>query len=170
MERKEKMKKKKSALRLFLVMISACLLLLVTVVGVTACDSDENVPNKINPQERILGKWKEMRQGNIDMRQNDMILNFRSDGKVVFSYMSYDANGQAKQSEKESAYTFEDDWHYNGDGKVMKGHLSFLMYEELGYKVADRFLVLLDGDQLVLLPDMGIVYVVDPTMYFERFK
>ena len=38
MERKEKMKKKKSALRLFLVMISACLLL---PVGMAACSSDE---------------------------------------------------------------------------------------------------------------------------------
>ena len=37
MERKEKMKKKKSALRLFLVMISACLL----PVGLAACGSDE---------------------------------------------------------------------------------------------------------------------------------
>ena len=38
MERKEKMKMKKSALRLFWVMISACLLL---PVGMTACSSDE---------------------------------------------------------------------------------------------------------------------------------
>ena len=43
MERKEKMKKKKSVPRLFLVMISACLLL---PVGMTACSSDEdnNIP------------------------------------------------------------------------------------------------------------------------------
>ena len=38
MERKEKMKKKKSTLRLFLVMISACLLL---PVGMTACGNDD---------------------------------------------------------------------------------------------------------------------------------
>jgi hypothetical protein len=40
MERKEKMKKKKSVLRLFLVMISAYLLL---PVGLAACSSDEDI-------------------------------------------------------------------------------------------------------------------------------
>lgn len=51
MERKEKMKKKKSVPRLFLVMISACLLL---TVGMTACSSDESDENDVYYTAEVL--------------------------------------------------------------------------------------------------------------------
>lgn len=167
MERKEKMKKKKSVPRLFLVMISACLLL---TVGMTACSSDEDEFSKTNPQELIIGKWKQVRQGNIDTTDSNTTLDFRSDGKVVYAYDFYDENGKTNHSERESAYTFEDDWYYDEVQNTPIGHLSFLMHEELGTNVPDRFLVWFEENQLVLLPHMGNYYLLDPTMYFERIK
>ena len=146
------------------------LLLLTIGMAVTACSSEEENLSKDNAQKQILGKWKQMRQGNIDMAEKNITLHFRDDGKVVYSYKSGETDDQGSLSEEIFAYTFEDDWHYDGNKKALKGHMSFLSYDELRSNNPYRFLVWLEGEQLVLTPDMGAIYVMEPTLYFERIK
>lgn len=145
----------------------SALLLLAVAVIVASCSGDEET---INHRKLIIGKWKQVRQGNIDMTDRNIILHFRNDGKVEYSFNLH-ANGETNTSNpKVSSYVFEDDWNYDEGRKVLEGHLSFLMHEELGTNVPDRFRARVDRDRLVLTPDMGIYYFVDPTMYFERTK
>ena len=112
----------------------------------------------------IVGKWQLVKQGTIEISEKQTVLEFTPDGIVI-----YDNNtGTDRYSRIESERKFENDWAY--DNQILTGHLQFMMMKELGPDQPDRLLCSLKGDEMTLLPDMGMYYLMDPTMCFVRIK
>lgn len=113
----------------------------------------------------IVGKWQLVKQGISEINDKQTVLEFKSDGMVV-----YEAGiGKDYYSRVESERKFENDW--TSDDQILTGHLQFMMMNELGPDQPDRLLCTLNSDEMILLPhNKGIVYVTDPTMYFVRIK
>ena len=112
----------------------------------------------------IVGKWQLVRQGTFEISDRQTVLEFKSDGMVV-----YEAGiGTDHYSRVESERKFENDW--TSDDQILTGHLQFMMMNELGPDQPDRLLCTLNGDEMILLPHNGMIYVTDPTMYFVRIK
>ena len=141
------------------------LLILAATFSFSSCSDDKDF-SKADVRKLTLGEWIQVRQGNEDVSASKaIILRFYNNGRVVYYYPS-------SRFEKESTYTFEDDWQYRDEHepKGWMGHINFAMHEERGANIPDRFQMWIDKDQLVLTPDMGFVYVTNPTMDFKRTK
>lgn len=112
----------------------------------------------------IVGKWQLVKQGTIEISEKQTVLEFMPEGMVI-----YDNNiGTDRNSRVRSERKFENDWIF--DNQMLTGHLQFVMMKELGPDQPDRLLCTLKGDEMILLPDMGMYYLMNPTMYFVRIK
>ncbi len=112
----------------------------------------------------IVGKWQLVKQGITEINEKQTVLEFKSDGMVI-----YEAGiGTDHYSRVESERKFENDW--TSDDQILTGHLQFMMINELGLDQPDRLLCTLNGDKMILLPDMGISYLMDPTMFFIKIE
>ena len=121
----------------------------------------------------LVGKWKQVRTGNIVIPDSIASeVEYKEDGSVTYCHrgMSYE-EGSPDSVVVQSEYEFEDDWQWEdnfGTVSVM-GHLSFVVWGRYGlFDGADRFLCTISGTELILLPDMGYYYYMDPTMYYVK--
>ena len=108
----------------------------------------------------LQGKWNLVRQGEIDFLPSGVFIEIGADKKVTCEYGVGLDNYHKTDTE---TIQFEDDWTF--EEKRIIGHLNFLFCGE------NRFLCTILGDdfgELVLLPDEGSVYIMDPTKYLKR--
>lgn len=122
MERKEKMKKKKSTLRLFLVMISVCLLL---PVAMAACSSDEdnNIPaeNEISLANRKI-PYQPMDVSSMPSWLAKQVGEYRESGMYVISGTW---NGQPIYNVYVTFMSSFAGMSYDKDGEIMKGGVEY---------------------------------------------
>ena len=107
----------------------------------------------------LVGKWQLVREGDRDFSASGTYLEFDANKNVVCEF------GVGTESYQKNSYTveFEDDW--TAVVNKVQGHLKFPLNE-----AENRFICSFDGGQLVLLPDCGLIYFMDPTKYFVKVK
>ena len=119
-------------------------------------NSDATSTIKENMMQSITGRWQLVRQGELDFLSYGIFIEFDAKGIVVCEY------GVGSDKYKKEVYTvnLEDDWSLV-DRKAF-GHIVFPLCGE------NRFQCFVEDDQLILLPDEGNYYIVDPTKYFVK--
>ena len=107
----------------------------------------------------LVGKWQLVREGDRDFSASGTYLEFDANKNVVCEF------GVGKEEYQKNSYTveYEDDW--TAVEKNLKGHIKFPWSE-----TENRFICSYEGNQLELVPDCGVYYFMDPTMYFEKVK
>ena len=122
------------------------------------------------PMEEIIGKWKLTRQGTLDMSNSGTFLKFdKKNNNVIYDFQM--ELGEECHAHYESTYSFEDDWKQNEEDNTLSGHVSFLMGGNIeSPEEKDRLFCIFTGEHMILIPDMGYNYYLDPTMYFVRIK
>jgi hypothetical protein len=104
----------------------------------------------------LVGKWQLARQGDVDFLSSGIFVEFGGDHTATCEY----GVGSEHYWKKSSTVDFEDDWTFE-DGRI-SGHLSFPFCGE------HRFICDIKPDTLILLPDEGAMYTMDPTKYLIR--
>lgn len=107
----------------------------------------------------LIGKWQLVREGDKDFSTSGIYIEFDAEKNVICEY----SVGTENYHKVSNNVIFEDDW--TSTENKLTGHIDFpLSIEET------RFLCSVEGEQLVLLPDCGMYYVMDPTKYFVKVK
>lgn len=126
----------------------------VTDIETDAQDATRAVKDNVIPS--VTGRWQLVRQGELDLQAAGIFVEFDAKGYVTCEY------GVGSENYKKDIYgvNLEDDWIMAD--KKLSGHLKFPLCGE------NRFLGSIEGNQLVLLPDEGAYYIMDPTKYFVK--
>ena len=136
-----------------------------------ACSNDDYGLITKEAQTSIIGKWKLIRNGNIEIESSTEFVEFCKNGIVRYEFGVGTDNYRLIESQLE----FEDDWAYSYNNEIVKGiygHIHFMIYGSgLNGDEPNRFLChIIGNDELVLMPDEGDMYIMDPTMYYIRVK
>lgn len=136
-----------------------------------ACSNDDYGLITKEAQTSIIGKWKLIRNGNIEIESSTELVEFCKNGIVRYEFGVGTDNYRLIESQLE----FEDDWAYSYNNEIVKGiygHIHFMIYGSgLNGDEPNRFLChIIGNDELVLMPDEGDMYIMDPTMYYIRVK
>ena len=137
----------------------------------SACSSDDYGLVTTDAQTSIIGKWKLVPNGDFEIDSSTVFVDFCENGIVRYEM------GVGKDNYRliESQLEFEDDWAYsyeNDEVKGIYGHIYFMMYGSgLNHDEPNRFLChIIGNNELVLVPDDGEMFIMDPTMYYIRVK
>lgn len=136
-----------------------------------ACSNDDYGLITKEAQTSIIGKWKLIRNGNIEIESSTEFVEFCKNGIVRYEFGVGTDNYRLIESQLE----FEDDWAYSYNNEIVKGiygHIHFMIYGSgLNGDEPNIFLChIIGNDELVLMPDEGDMYIMDPTMYYIRVK
>ena len=136
-----------------------------------ACSNDDYGLITKEAQTSIIGKWKLIRNGNIEIESSTELVEFCKNGIVRYEFGVGTDNYRLIESQLE----FEDDWAYSYNNEIVKGiygHIHFMIYGSgRNGDEPNRFLChIIGNDELVLMPDEGDKYIMDPTMYYIRVK
>ena len=147
--------------------------LLLFAIALFAC-SDKDVPgvddvvsdNTDNPDamqtiretlvQSLTGRWQLVRQGEIDRQSSGIYIEFDDNGNVACEY------GVGSDNYKKEVYVVKIETDWTAIDKKAIGHIAFPLCGE------GRFLCSVEDDQLILLPDEGVYYIMDPTKYFVK--
>ena len=138
---------------------------IVVISDINFAQTSDTTPIASNdPGEKVIqyleGKWNLVRQGEIDYKPSGIFIEIGADKKVACEYGVGLDNYHKTNTE---VIEFEDDWTF--EANRISGHLHFRFCGE------NRFLCAIEGDdfnELVLLPDEGNFYFMDPTKYLIR--
>lgn len=144
------------------------ILMVVGCVSFTACDDDEGAVKKA--RHNIVGTWRMIKDGPLDVSRDNVIAEFSSNKNVKFKY-----NERADNlSQTEYSYSFEHDWVYDEENGLFEGHIRF------AYKGGDKdhydfsdchCLCGFQDNRMFLMPDReNVNYVKDPTKFFIRVE
>ena len=99
-----------------------------------------------------------VRQGELDYMSSGIYIEFDDKGNVACEY------GVGSENYKKEVYEvkIENDW--SSVEKKASGHIAFPLCGE------GRFKCSVEGNQLILLPDEGAYYIMDPTKYFVKVE
>ena len=144
------------------------ILMVVGCVSFTACDDDEGAVKKA--RHNIVGTWRMIKDGPLDVSRNNVIAEFSSNKNVKFKY-----NERADNlSQTEYSYSFEHDWVYDEENGLFEGHIRFAYIggDKDHYDFSDcHCLCGLQDNRMFLMPDReNVNYVKDPTKYFIRVE
>lgn len=136
-----------------------------------ACSNDDYGLITKEAQTSIIGKWNLIRNGNIEIESSTEFVEFCKNGIVRYEFGVGTDNYRLIESQLE----FEDDWAYSYNNEIVKGiygHIHFMIYGSgLNGDEPNIFLChIIGNDELVLMPDEGDMYIMDPTMYYIRVK
>lgn len=146
----------------------------------SACsNSDEDVISKGDTntfdevlevtQMTLVGKWKLIREGDFEIEDSNISVEFFEDGKV-----KYEIGHTDNYHLIESQIEFEDDWtllYDNGIVTKMYGHIQFMIGGRgENFKTPNRFFCEIENDELYLLPDEGLRYCADPSQTFIKIN
>lgn len=106
----------------------------------------------------LTGKWQLVRQGELDCQASGIYVEFDDNGNVICEY------GVGSDNYKKELYVVKMEYDWASVGHKVTGHISFPLCGE------GRFLCSVEDNQLVLLPDEGVFYIMDPTKYFVKVK
>ena len=149
--------------------------MLLSLGAIYACSGDDDDINRacLAAQESIIGKWKLIRQGTIeiDSQTSNTCVEFCKDGSAKYEV----GIGTETYHLIESKLEFEDDWTLSQDNELvskLSGHIKFMIWGRgVNYDEPDRFACTMENNEkLYLIPDEGDIYFMDPTMCFIRIK
>lgn len=137
------------------------------IISIIACsNSDKEDINNYSPQQIIIGKWKLIYDGDIDVSKGESYLFFYTNGKLRFERN----DAVSGKTYAESSYDFENDWNFNEEEQKLHGHILCSLYEKNIYTgtATERYSCWFIGNRMMLLPDMNEMYFRDPTLVFTK--
>ena len=150
------MKFGKFYLLLFAVVLFSCTNSDVPDVVVDNSDATRTIKESV--VQSLTGRWQLVRQGELDYMSSGIYIEFDDKGNVACEY------GVGSENYKKEVYEvkIENDW--SSVEKKASGHIAFPLCGE------GRFKCSVEGNQLILLPDEGAYYIIDPTKYFVKVE
>lgn len=128
---------------------------------------DNSEANKVMKEttQELIGRWKMTKNSFGDIMNGNIYLEF--DARLKARYEVHTVEGDLPIVE--SNFWLEYDWINMEDENTLFGHLLFKMSGNTRFPEGnDRFACTIKKSEMILMPDMGNYYYMDPTMYFAR--
>ena len=143
--------------------------LFLATIGLSGCSGDDN-ETSINPKNRIVGKWKLVRQGTIDISSSNIYYTFTKKGKMTKHNVLVRKNLESEPFATDITIpiAFEDDWEYNEASNELHGH--FVTKSDSDTDTPTRYSCIIGVKEMMIVqeyPD-NWTFFLDPRLFFER--
>ena len=143
--------------------------LLLATIGVCGCSSDDE-ETSVNPKNRIVGKWKLVRQGSADISSSNIYYTFSKKGELTMHNVltRKDLESEPYISDITIPFAFEDDWEHNETTNELHGHFAIKSDSENGKPT--RYSCIIGVKEMMIVeeyPD-NWTFLLDPRLFFER--
>ena len=144
--------------------------LLFAMLGVCGCGGDDD-ETSVNPKNRIVGKWKLVRQGTADLSSSNIYYTFTKSGEMTMHNVLTMKDGESEPfiSDVTIPIAFEDDWVHNETTNELHGH--FATKSDSDVDTPARYSCTIGAKEMMLVEEYwfekGIPFI-DQRMYFER--
>jgi hypothetical protein len=143
---------------------------MLAVLSLAGCSKDEttvDVPENSIVVRKLTGSWILIHAGGKDLPESGISLTFSNTGEVSY-FATVNQDGVEHVNKTSTQYTLENDWSYS-EGETIQGHIVFLgLSLEPSFDGNERFGCQIESDNMLLYPDMGGYYLIDPTMKFKK--
>jgi hypothetical protein len=143
--------------------------LLLAMLGVCGCSGDDD-ETSINPKDRIVGKWKLVRQGTNDISSSNIYYTFSKRGELTMHNVPVrkDLESETYISDITIPIAFEDDWEHNETTNELHGH--FATKSDSENEKPTRYSCIIGVKEMMIVqeyPD-NWTFFLDPRLFFER--
>lgn len=104
--------------------LRSCGTTLVMLLCLSACGNDDET--SVNPKNRIVGKWKLVRQGSVDISYCNIYYTFSKKGELTMHNVQVrkDLESEPFITDVTIPFAFEDDWVHDEATNELHGHFA----------------------------------------------